>query len=571
MQSAHPVPTGTGTTIAALDYDVRGNLASRSGQTFQFDHGNRLRRVVGTEAYLYDGHGHRVRAQREGGGAIYSVYGRDGTLRHQRDERAFKSTEFVHLGGALIAQIETPIALPTPTLSAPTYSATGSYTISWTTAAAADRYELEESFAGGAYVLVHADTATTLAVSGKGAGEWSYRVRACNQASCGAWSATAIVTVQLPPSAAPTLSVPATGLNGSYTVAWDLVAAADSYELVERQAGGEWVVLDNAAVTSRVFEGQPAGSWEYQVRGCNPAGCGAWSNLGSVAVLYPPTAAPSLTVPPSDLTGGYTVSWTAVGGALRYELQEQFEGGAWSVIHNGAEAGVGVGGKITGLWSYQVRACNDAGCADWSAPASVSVTRPPTSAPTLALPTGSTTGTYGISWSEVAHATGYELQERVGAGEWAGLYEGPAAAHLVADRATGTWGYQVRACNAAGCSGWSAEAALDVLRAPAATPTITQNRKRQWYVQSRVEIACDVEWTPVVSATSYELQVAGNGLVMYAGPNTAVAGTRSSATYCAPSHQVRACNSSGCSEWSAPPTPQQLVEFGSPGNPGVEP
>ncbi|WP_129136899.1 RHS repeat protein [Luteimonas sp. YGD11-2] len=559
--------TTTGATVSSFAYDPQGNLSSRSGNPYVFDYGNRLRTAGALETYLYDGHGRRVKATRQGGAAIYSVYGKDGTLRFQRDERAGKTIEYVHLGSTLIAQLEDPIPLSTPTLTVPTYSATGSFGVSWTPAPLASKYQLQERLNAGAWATIHDAAGTTKAVSGKSAGTWGYRVRACSAASCGTWSAVREATVQLPPSGAPSLSVPATGLNGSYTVSWGSVGAAATYQLRERLGSGSWTVHD-AAGSSKAFTGKAAGAWGYQVRGCNAAGCGPWSTTGTVTSVHPPAGVPLLTVPAAIHASAYDVTWSTMAGAGRYELQERLGTGAWTTIHNTAGTARSVTGKTTGTWGYRVRACNDAGCGAWSAVQSTVVTRPPTAAPALTAPSSSTSGAYALSWTAVSHATKYQLQERLGAGGWSTIHDGAAATASVAGRGAGTWSYQVRACNAAGCGGWSSAKSV-VVTLPPPVPTITENLKRQWYVQGRTEIACNLKWTASVSAQTYELRVAGNGLMMYSGPATQVDGVRSSAAYCAPSHEVRACNSAGCSAWSSPPKPQQLMEFGSPGDPGV--
>ena len=68
---------------------------------------------------------------------------------------------------------------------------------------------------------------------------------------------------------------------------------------------------------------------------------------------------------------------------------------------------IAVSGKSTSAWSYRSRACNTAGCDDWSAQRSVDVTRPP-----------SGTGAFTVSWGSVSGAASYDLQERTGSGNW---------------------------------------------------------------------------------------------------------------------------------------------------------
>jgi YD repeat-containing protein len=342
------VTNAGGATVVGLSYDPQGNLANKNGALYRFDYGNRLREVTDVEQYRYDGHGRRVQALRNGA-SIFSVYGQDGVLRFQRDERIGKRSAYVYLAGSLVAQVENPIPLATPLLTVPGYSGNGSYTVSWTSAAVATKYQLQERLGGGAWSTVHDAAGTSKAIAGKAAGSYGYQVRACSATACGSWSVVATVTVQLPPSGVPTLSVPATGLNGSYPVSWTSVAAADTYQLQERLGSGAWSTVHDAAATSKAVSGKATGNWSYQVRACNAAGCGAYSAIATVQVVHPPASAPTLTVPATNYTGGYSISWTAVSTSTHYELEERVGTGAWSQIHNAAQTSKSVSGKPAAL------------------------------------------------------------------------------------------------------------------------------------------------------------------------------------------------------------------------------
>ena len=102
--------TGSNTPAFSFSYDVRGNLASKGGLSFQFDYGNRLRRVLGLETYRYDGYGRRVEETHDSLGAIYSFYGQDGVLRYQKDYRTRLSTEHIYIGGSLVARVANALA-----------------------------------------------------------------------------------------------------------------------------------------------------------------------------------------------------------------------------------------------------------------------------------------------------------------------------------------------------------------------------------------------------------------------------------------------------------------------------
>jgi RHS repeat-associated protein len=99
------VKTGscTGATVIGLGYDVQGNLANKNGTLYTFDLGNRLRGVNGSPAssYVYDGQGRRVRDITTA--SKYSQYTLTGQLSMTSDGRAGTVSEYVYLGGSLVA------------------------------------------------------------------------------------------------------------------------------------------------------------------------------------------------------------------------------------------------------------------------------------------------------------------------------------------------------------------------------------------------------------------------------------------------------------------------------------
>src|SRR5690606_30645337 len=128
-----------------------------------------------------------------------------------------------------------------------------------------------------------------------------YRAQACNAAGCSGYSGTGSVQVVASPTAAPVMTVPASGGTGAYTVSWTAVATATSYRLEENANGGGWSLIQNAAGLSRAISGKPTGSYAYRAQGCNGAGCGPYSAVGTVPVgLQVPAMPATLTV---DMVG----------------------------------------------------------------------------------------------------------------------------------------------------------------------------------------------------------------------------------------------------------------------------
>jgi len=551
------IQDNAGATIGAIGYDVQGNVQNKSGDSFQFDYGNRLRSVTNKEAYWYDAYGRRIRAWSPTQGNILSMYGQDGVLRRQNNDREGKNFEYIHLNGSLVAKVTTVVAPVTPALTVPAFSNNGSYTVSWTSVAYASSYELQESANAGAWVASYAGSGLSSAISGKAAGSYAYRVRACQGAACSGWSVSQSTAVQYPPSAASAISSPGTAPNGNYAVSWTLVAGADRYVLEQSANGGGWGTAQNNAALSLSYAGQGAGTYAYRVTACNPAGCGPVSATATTQVIYAPGSAPALSVPAESLTGAYTVSWGGVSGAGTYRLEESANGGAWTQVQETTATSTAFSGKAYGTYSYRARACNVAGCGGYSGAVTVSVIRPPSDATWVSVPTLSTNGSYTVAWGGVNLATSYQVEESVNGGGWSLIYNAGGNSMGVGGKGNATYAYRVRGCNAAGCGPDSAAASVQVVLPPSA-PSITFDQKYQLITNGRTKIACSVNWTAVPFVDRYELWSYGNGNYyqkQYDGPATSVGTSvnQNVATYCASAHVVRACNASGCSE-SAPVT-----------------
>ena len=532
-----------GATAISLGYDAQGNVRSRNGQIYTFDTGNRLREVAGVEQYRYDGHGRRVRASHPTQGNIYSVYGLDGVLRYQRDERAAKSYAHVYLAGRQVARLEDVIGLGAPSLTAPPSSTSGAFTVTWTAVATATRYELQQNKDGGAWATIHDAAATSKAVTGLTAGSYGFRVRACHASGCGAYSAVGTTLVTQVPAAAPAVTAPATNSTGSFTVSWTSVATATRYELQQRKDGGAWSTIHDAAATSKAVSSLAPGTYGYQARACNLAGCGAYSAVASSIVSAAPVGTPVVTVPASNYTGSFSITWTSVSAATRYELQQRKDSGGWTTIQDSAATSRSTTGLTAGTYDYQARACVTTSCGAYSAVASTVVTLTPAIAPTVTAPATSATGSFTVSWTAVASATRYELEQRKDGGAWSNIHNAATTSKAVSGLTAGTYGFQARACNAAGCGPYSANNTTGVTLVPVPPPSLTSPA-------SSSSGAFTVTWTGVAAATRYELQQRKDGGAWSTIHDaSAVSKAVSGLTAGSYGYQVRACNASGCSAY----------------------
>ncbi|QQP94770.1 RHS repeat protein [Lysobacter enzymogenes] len=549
------VRTPDGAGVIGLEYDEQGNLRNKNGKQFRFDYGNRLREAKDAESYLYDGHGRRVLSTSPTLGRIVSMYSQDGVLRYQRDFRKEKDIAYFHLNGSLVAKATSPTAPDVPVVAAPSYVSQTSYTVSWSNVTASGSYELQERTNGGAWQALYNGAERSRTLSGRSSGSYGYRVRACNGAGgCGLWSVEANVQVQRPPTEAPVLTVPATALNGQYSVSWAAAGGATDYVLEESFKSGAWSTAYSGSALSQAFSAKPYGVFAYRVKACNPAGCGPTSAASNVSVLYPPGSAPTLTAPAQSDAGSFAVSWTAVGGTSRYELEQNALGGGWALIQDANATSRTIVGGASGTYGYRVRACNAAGCGATSAEVQVTVIGPPTAVPSMSLAASNNTGSFEVTWTVVPTATAYQLEGSREGAAWQLLYQAAANGTILGGLGDGRYGYRVRGCNPAGCGPYS-DVRFIVVDLPPATPSITlADWLRNTLKGSVVNDTCTVRWTTTAKTQNYELQSADNGAQLYRGSATQAV-SASSGQYCALNYAVRACGTGGCSAWSSPAYP----------------
>lgn len=177
-----------------------------------------------------------------------------------------------------------PAPTEAPSLSAPSGSSTGSYTVSWSSTFHASTYKLQEKKNSGSWTAAYSGSGKSKAFSGKVDATYSYRVQGCNSTGCGPWSATKAVLVSNVPATPGGLALSVTGPSYKPVVhvSWNAVSHATNYTLEEtlpQQAPTSTSVGNTTSVSSLIFAD---GQVSYRVKACNSVGCSAWSGYKSV-------------------------------------------------------------------------------------------------------------------------------------------------------------------------------------------------------------------------------------------------------------------------------------------------
>ena len=362
----------------------------------------------------------------------------------------------------------TKVSPGVPTLTVPPTDLDGDYPATWTSVTGATSYELEEQPPGGSFDNIYDEDGTTHDITDNAPGIYMYRVRACaGEDNCGDWSSTG--TTNVPPGV-PTLKVPATDNDGSYSAMWTSPSGATSYELQEKSGSGEWSKSETLTTTSKSYTINTPAIYKYRVQACAGSGnCGGWSSTETTKV---PPRVPMLTVPPTDADGSYDATWTIPSGATSYELREKVGSGAWSQPQSLTATSKSYTSNTPAIYKYRVQACAGSGnCGGWSL---TGTTKVPPGPPSLTAPPTDADGEYAVTWTQPSGATSYELEEKPAGGTFENIYGGDSDSTSITDRADGTYTYQARACAGDGnCGDWSSAASVSVART--SQPLVTPN------------------------------------------------------------------------------------------------
>jgi hypothetical protein len=184
--------------------------------------------------------------------------------------------------GCVLGVASTVPPQPPASITYPTTSSTGKYTVSWPASTGAASYELQRSANNGStWTGVHSGATLSYAETVPN-GSYRYQVRAVNSAGASSWrtgSVNCVVSISTAPSVPQppaSISYPSTSSTGRFTVSWPASTGATSYQL-QRSAnnGSTWTGVYSGAALSYA-QTISNGSYRYRVRASNSAGSSSW-------------------------------------------------------------------------------------------------------------------------------------------------------------------------------------------------------------------------------------------------------------------------------------------------------
>ncbi len=346
--------------------------------------------------------------------------------------------------------------IPGNVTGAPEENTDGNFSVSWSVASGTvTRYELQEAIGSSSWNTVYTGSALSRSFSGKGIGNYGYRVRACNQVStfsaCSEYGySNAVVVAQL------ILTAPATS-TGNYTVSWSgSSTGGEPLWLQESTNGGAWTTVYTGSNSSYSFSNKPSGDYSYRMvqQLCGILGGGTCFEIpvgNSVDVQVVPAPPGAISLPATDTDGSYTVSWgaSASAGVDRYVLQQRINSGGWATISDANTTSYNLSGQNSGVYDYRAQACSGSYCSGWTGIKTTTVALAPAVPPSLTVsPTNSGDGTFSTSWgASTGTISHYQLQQQFNSGSWSDIYTDNGLSYFVSGLSDGLYRYRVRACN----------------------------------------------------------------------------------------------------------------------------
>ena len=328
-------------------------------------------------------------------------------------------------------------------------STDGEYELTWGTvdAGASTDYELQErskalsaasfpawpKLSNGSEKLLASPGSASHSVSKTGANfekHYEYRVRACaSNDECGDWSnASAAVSLRFEQPVLESISATA---DGTYTLSWNSITGADGYVVEEIQYdGANWPAFTSGSVrnentNSSEVSGKDGGDkFKYRVKACFGTHCGDYSvESNEVEVpTFPGDPNISVTGHDDEQDNEYSIVWSSVEDAARYEFKEWIEGDTEPVYTDLGEAAsfqsganfvkTYAGQAYQKSYHYKVRACVGVNNCTLESAVTVNV-RLAVPGFTLAnVDSPETDGVYSLSWGSAANAENYILEIR---------------------------------------------------------------------------------------------------------------------------------------------------------------
>lgn len=322
-------------------------------------------------------------------------------------------------------------------------------------------------------------------------GNYFISVKACNAFGCSMPGGSQLLQILPPPAKTTQLQLTTqtivTGLEFGLT--WAHLNDATTYKLyIDGVAQPQEYALPSASLNIAL-----AGQYVLQVQACNPFGCGELSDNLNLDVIGQPGAVSNLSILSIAATkASIAVAWSSVATADYYEVAADGR-----VLISPESTTTELSFAAAGVYAISVRACNLAGCGNFSPSTTVTTIDIPTTVVGVEAPANGRVGeNLQISWAATPGATTYKVRlDNTDNGEV------NVTQKSVSIDTEGGHVVEIAACNQVGCGPYSTPLGFTVspnLGPVAMDATIQVTQQNQIVVQDLALLVTDangIDWS----------------------------------------------------------------------------
>ncbi len=340
-------------------------------------------------------------------------------------------------------------------------------TVGWTAVSGAVSYDVDYKLtSSGTWTnAASATTSTSVAISGLTASTvYDWRVRTNCSSASSTYSAAQFTTAAVPVCNAPAGLGSSSITTSGATVSWTAVSGAVSYDVdYKLTSSGTWTNAATATTSTSVALSSLTAStvYDWRVRTNCSFGSSAYTAAQFTTAAVPVCNAPAGLASSSITTSGATVSWTAVGSAISYDVDYKLtSSGTWI---NAATATTSTSVAISGLsastvYDWQVRTNCSFGTSGYSAAQFTTSAPFVCNAPSGLASSSITTTGATVSWSAVSGAVSYAVDYKLNsASTWTSAASATTSTSVALSGLTSAslYDWRVLTTCASGTSGYS--------------------------------------------------------------------------------------------------------------------
>jgi hypothetical protein len=403
-------------------------------------------------------------------------------------------------------------ASSTATCGMPSNVATNSTTattasLSWTGSAGVNSYTVQYRVVGTSSWSTSSTTSTSIVLNNLTASStYEFQVRSVCTSGNSAYTASVNFNTNAAGSCGNPANLATTSVTTTTaTVVWTGAMNVLSYNIQYRIVGSSaWSTVSTSGTTTVLSNLTPSSNYEYQVQSVCSGGNSVYTSSANFTTSTPfSCGVPGNLTTASVTTSSATLTWTAVSGAVYYNVQYRIVGNSSWITTNTTGTSIVLNSLTTASnYEYELQSVCSGGNSAFSASENFTTTGSATCGlPSALISTSISTTSATLSWTGVSGVTSYNVRYRiVGSSSWITINTTATSIVLNSLIQASNYEFQVQSVCSFGNSAFTSSANFTTATAP--TCGLPANLSSS----SITTTAATISWTGSSGVTSYNIR-----------------------------------------------------------------